>query len=446
MAAGGWMARDERLVRRPGLRVLVTGARGFIGRQVAAAIRHAGHEVVAGVRKARTGRVAPMREIDCDFSADLAPADWSERLVGIDAVVNCVGILRERGHDRFESVHVTGPVALFRACELAGIRRVVQVSALGSPEDGEFVASKHRGDAALAALDLDWVVLRPSVVYAVRGSYGGTSLLRAMAALPVVLPVPGNGRQPLDPVCAEDLAEVVVGSLEGRAGQRRIVEVVGPQTLTLEGYLTAWRDWLGLGRAMVMRVPPMFVTAAAGLGEVLGTGPLGRTMYRMLERGNTGATGAVEAVTAVLGRPPRSLQRVLDASPAFVQDRWHARLYFVGPLLRVALGVTWVASGVVGLMMARQDALAILSAAGLPGSALPLLQVASGVDIGLGVLSLRGWRPALTGALMLLSVLAYTAFIGIVLPSSWMDPLGGLLKNIVLVPALLAMMALAERR
>ena len=129
-----------------------------------------------------------------------------------------------------------------------------------------------------------------------------------------------------------------------------------------------------------------------------------------------------------------------------MQDRWHARLYFVGPLLRVALGVTWVASGVVGLMMARQDALAILSAAGLPGSALPLLQVASGVDIGLGVLSLRGWRPALTGALMLLSVLAYTAFIGIVLPSSWMDPLGGLLKNIVLVPALLAMMALAERR
>lgn len=428
------------------MRVLVTGARGFIGRQVGAAIMDAGHEVVAGVRKARAGRVAPMREIDCDFSAGLTLTDWRERLVGIDAVVNCVGILRERGRDRFESVHVTGPVALFRACELAGIRRVVQVSALGRPEDGEFVASKHRGDAVLAALDLDWVILRPSVVYTVRGSHGGTSLLRAMAALPAVLPVPGDGRQALDPVCAEDLARVVVGSLEGRAGPRRIIEVVGPQTLTLESYLAAWRRWLGLGRARVLRVPPLLVAVAAWMGEILGTGPLGRTINRMLARGNTGADGALEDVTAGLGRPPQSLQQALDANPAFDQDRWHARLYFVGPLLRVALGAVWVASGVVGFMMTPQSALAMLAAAGLPDSVLPLLQVASGIDIALGLLLLLGWRPVLTGALMLLAVLAYTVFIGVVLPSSWMDPLGGLLKNIVLVPALLAMMALAERR
>jgi uncharacterized protein YbjT (DUF2867 family) len=129
------------------VRVLVTGADGFIGRQMVAALRASGHQVLAGIRVAAT-RADGTDVVECDFINDLTPEHWRERLQGVDAVVNCVGILRERDDSSFESVHVKAPAALYQACTANGLRRVIQISALGNPQDDEFIASKHRGDAA----------------------------------------------------------------------------------------------------------------------------------------------------------------------------------------------------------------------------------------------------------------------------------------------------------
>src|SRR5690606_38717060 len=124
---------------------------------VVAALTIAGHEVVCAVRAARTdSRFAGLKAVACDMASDLRAEDWLPRLAGIDAVVNVAGILRERAADTFAAVHEQAPLALFRACHQLGIRRVIQISALGDPRDGEFIASKHRGDDALARLDLDW--------------------------------------------------------------------------------------------------------------------------------------------------------------------------------------------------------------------------------------------------------------------------------------------------
>lgn len=109
-----------------------------------------------------------------DFARMTTPESWRETLRGVDAVVNAAGILRETGRQTFARIHIGGPLALARACVEAGVKRFVQISALGQPGDGEFIASKHRFDEALLALSLEAVVLRPSVVYAASGSYGGT--------------------------------------------------------------------------------------------------------------------------------------------------------------------------------------------------------------------------------------------------------------------------------
>lgn len=147
------------------MRVLVTGAYGFIGAHIVAALVAAGHDVVCAVRGARVDTRFPgVRVIACDMARDLRSEDWLPRLAGVEAVVNCAGILRERGADTYAAVHEQAPLALFRACVDAGVRRVIQISALGDAGDGEFIASKHRCDAALATLELDWLVLRPSLV------------------------------------------------------------------------------------------------------------------------------------------------------------------------------------------------------------------------------------------------------------------------------------------
>jgi uncharacterized protein YbjT (DUF2867 family) len=430
------------------MRVLVTGAYGFIGAHIVAALIAADHDVVCAVRRARVdSRFPGLDAVACDMARDVHAEDWLPRLAGIDAVVNCAGILRERGVDTFNAVHESAPLALFHACQQTAIRRVIQISALGNAADGEFVASKHRGDVALSALDLDWLVLRPSLVYSARGSYGGSSLLRGLAALPGVLPLPGQGEQQVQPIAAEDVGAAVVAALARPTCTRQVIELVGPEVLMLRDYLLSWRRWLGFGSALVLRIPAPLVRAAATLGEHLGNGPLGQTMTGMLERGNVGAAQAATPLRDCLGLTPRSLQRALDEAPSQVQDRWHARLYFLLPALRVLIALLWIGSGVVGWLTSPASAMASAPGSSLPASTLlALAKVTGTIDLLLGVLCLLRWRPRLVLSLMLLMLLGYTLGIGTVWPAHWLDPLGGLLKNLPLIAALAILLATDERR
>jgi len=427
------------------MRILLTGAYGFIGSGIAAALRGAGHVVVPAVRRPRAGDAVV---IGCDLGRDVRPEQWLPRLAAIDAVVNCAGILRERRGETFQAVHCDAPIALFEACVRLGIRRVVQVSALGNPGDAEFLASKHRCDAALGRLPLDWTVLRPSLVYSPMGAYGGTSLLRAMACLPRLLFVPGRGEQRVQPVDLADLSAAVVACLAvGPRAHGQVIEVAGPQVMTIREYLVAWRDWFGLEAARVVEVPPWLTSAGCMAGEWLGRGPLGRTMQRMLDHHNVAAPDALPRLETVLRLRPASLAESLAARPCQVQDRLHAFTYFVYPLLLVAVAAAWIASGAVGFVTPADEVRGLFAHAGLPPAAgPPLAWLASALDVVLGFLVLVRRFAPLAILLMLASVAVYTLVIGAVWPAYWLDPFGGLLKNLVIAPALLFLYAWSRQR
>jgi uncharacterized membrane protein YphA (DoxX/SURF4 family) len=150
---------------------------------------------------------------------------------------------------------------------------------------------------------------------------------------------------------------------------------------------------------------------------------------------------------AISGVSPLSLKEALDFAPSFVQDRWHARLYFLGPVLRVAIAILWIGSGLVGFLTPMISSQELFASAELPTAmAAPAVFAASTVDLVLGVLALIGWRPAVVAGLMCASLLVYTVFIGVVFPSLWFEPFGGLLKNLPLIPAVLVMGVLSRRR
>ncbi|MBN8923688.1 MAG: epimerase [Rhodanobacter sp. 68-29] len=430
------------------MRVLVTGAYGFIGAHIVAALVGAGHEVICAVRQARVdSRFPGLKAVACDMASDVRSDDWLPRLDGIDAVVNCAGILRERGGDTYAHVHELAPLALFQACLQRGIRRVIQISALGNADDSEFVASKHRSDAALATLDLDWLVLRPSLVYSVHGSWGGSSLLRALAALPGALPLPGGGTQPVQPIAAEDVGATVVAALARPSCTRETIELVGPEVMNLRDYLLAWRRWLGFGHVRIVAIPIALARWLAACGDLLGDGPLGRTTMRMLERGNTGATHASAQLRDRLGVAPRTLLHALDETPSHVQDRWHARLYFWLPTLRILMAVLWIGSGVTGWLTSLADMQALTSGGMLSGDTLVMLARLTGTaDLLLGVLCLLHWRSRLVLGAMLLMLLGYTLGVGTLWPAQWLEPFGGLLKNLPLIAALAILLATDERR
>lgn len=431
------------------MRVLVTGAYGFIGSHIVAALSAAGHEVVCAVRRGRLDTRFPgMLAISCDMARDVTPDVWLPRLNGIDAVVNCAGILREHRADRYETVHVQAPLALFEAAARAGVHRVVQVSALGRADDGEFIASKHRCDEQLAKLGLNATILRPALVYSVRGSYGGSSLLRAMAAMPAVIPLPDIATRPcVQPIAAEDVALAVVAALSDPPFGVETLELVGPEPMGLGDYLQCWRRWLGLPPALLWAMPTTWVRMACRVGELLGRGPLGETMQRMLEHGHLAQSPALPQMRSRLGLVPRTLERAMAEAPSHVQDRWHARLYFALPLLRICIGLLWIASGVIGWWLPR-DAVNAATQGGLlsQSAALVIARGTASADLLLGTLCMLRWRPRPVLAGMLLMLFGYTLGIGTLWPTHWLDPLGGLLKNLPLMAALVLLLATEEKR
>lgn len=423
-------------------RVLLLGAGGFIGSHVAAALVGAGWQVTRAVRP---GRALRDGEIDCDLARLREPADWLPLLDGIDAVVNAAGILREKGDDRFETIHVSSPLALARACVERGITRFVQVSALGAPDDGEFIASKHRFDRALLECLPRALVLRPSVVCSATGSYGGTSLLRALAATPGMMALPGNGHWPLQPLVAEDLAALVVAGL--RSGCHGVYEVGGPQAMPLRDYQLRWRAWLRVGGTRCVQVPTRLIDLLVALGERLGQGPMGTTMWRMLKRGNTTDAGAHARLQRDFGTAPRDLDVVLAASPSQVQDRWHAQLYLLATPLKLAVIALWLLSAAAGWLTPAARIEALAAGSGLSQLSPVLLARSTALlDLALAVWLMLTPRPRPVVALMGLSVVAFTVAFGVLIPGLWLDPLGGLAKNLVVLPALAALWVLCERR
>jgi uncharacterized protein YbjT (DUF2867 family) len=428
------------------VRVLLTGANGFLGRHLLAGLLQAGHEVVPAVRRpAETDRLLPRpASIAIDLNRDVEPATWRPRLAGIDAVVNCAGILQGRGRQSIAAIHDLAPRALFAACAAAGVRRVIQISAISAAAAAgtAYASSKQRADDFLAGLDLDWVILRPSLVMA-RGAYGGTAVFRGLAALPV-MPIPGDGAQAFTPIHMGDLTATVLRILATPSIARVVIDPVGPDTISLRALLTRLRRWLGFAPAPIVGVPLPLIRLAGRIGDVVG-GTINSTAIRQLEYGNA---GSVADFTRLSGIVPRSLEAALLAEPAQVQDRWHARLYFVRPALRVALALLWLASGAIGLLQPATRILPLLASLGLdsPGIAWTIAWASCAADLAIGVAVLARWRPALLAAIQGAVVASYTVALSVAAPALWLDPFGPLLKNLPILAAIAALAALEHER
>lgn len=427
------------------MRVLLLGASGFIGRELLAALAARGHRVTAGVRR-RAG--TPPFGADLAMTLDLNHATdveaWTPLLADCDAVVNCAGVLQGTRAQSIDAIHRAAPIALFQACERVGVRRVVQISAISAElaAGTAYAVTKLAADDHLRSTSLEWTVLRPSLVVA-RGAHGGTAFFRALAALPFAIPVPGDGHQAFQPIHVADLAQLVATAVEDDLLVHKTIDVVGPDVVTLRRLLEDYRRWLGLAPVPVLSIPRGLVRAAAWLGGIVG-GPLNATALAQLDYGNTGDFAAFERVAGVKVRTWRNM---LAMEPAHAQDRWHARLYFVRPLLRASLAVLWVVSAIAGAFAIAPWAPRLASAAALPaawtGAILAALCL---LDLGIGMLVWRRWRPPLVALLQMIVIGGYTVVATLLWPSLWADPLGVLLKNLPILAAVLALGAIEEER
>ena len=286
--------------------ILVTGATGFIGRHLIAALRSQDRATRCLVRSEARGHL--LEQLGCTLArGDIGdPASLRAACNGVEVVVHLVAIIRGKPSD-YEHVMSEGTRALIEAASDAHIRRFILVSALGLSDSTRdltpYYQAKWQEEEVLKASGLEYVIFRPSFVF---GRDGGVlpTFLRLVRNSPLT-PVLGPGTQLMQPVAVEDVASHLVRAIDLEAARNQTFDLAGPDRLSSNELYSLIARLLGRRRWLV-HVPFRLAHVQAALFERLPRFPFTRDQLKMLAAGDN--VGDVEATSKVFGLPLMPLE------------------------------------------------------------------------------------------------------------------------------------------
>ncbi|MGI4768734.1 MAG: complex I NDUFA9 subunit family protein [Janthinobacterium lividum] len=317
MMAGSELATNSK--------VTVFGGSGFLGRHVVRALARGGFRVMAGCRRPDLanylmplGRVGQIQVVQTNIRY---PASLAAALRQSEVAINLVGVLTESGNQTFESIHVAGARAMAKAAKEAGVRRFVQVSAIGADAESDslYARSKARAEEAVREVYPDAVILRPSVVFGPEDDF--FNRFAAMARFSPALPLIGGGHTRFQPVFVGDVADVVTLAAEGGATPGAVYELGGPGIKTFRELMEYVLATTQRRRALVpipfgaMQFPAAATETLSGL--MMGLFPktllMTRDQVRLLGHDNVVSEAAIAEGRTLqgLGNEPRAIESVV---------------------------------------------------------------------------------------------------------------------------------------
>lgn len=311
------------------MKVLVTGASGFVGSHVIEGLLAAGHGVRGLSRTLPTGA---RRHEGCEYVDGVDVGDRStmsaKMFDGVDAVVHLVGIIQEAGKKQtFRRIHVDGTRNVVDAAKSSpltpnngGTRRFVYMSAIGTEANSpaEYSRTKYEAEQIVIESGLPYTIFRPSIILGVDGEfvaqmaelikYGGLPI-----KLPVpVIPVPGSGMNKFQPIYVDDLVSSVVKSLTDESGPtpsaNKTYEIGGATQVTFNELLSGFARSMGVRKPMVHAPVPILRVAAMVMEAVMPKPPVTRDQLANLGRDNTTES---RAITEVFGITPLGFDEML---------------------------------------------------------------------------------------------------------------------------------------
>jgi uncharacterized protein YbjT (DUF2867 family) len=308
-------------------RIAVLGGSGFIGRYVVQRLAARGDVIAVGCRHAEDAKfLQPMGNVGQIVAVNVGITDEAllrAFVAGSRAVVNCVGILVERGGLSFESAHHTGPARLARLAREAGVERLVHLSAIGADPGSAsaYARTKAQGEQAVQDVFPTATILRPSVVFGPEDQF--FNRFAAMALVSPVLPLIGGGRTRFQPIYVGDVADAVVRCVDDASTGGRLYELGGPKTYTMRQLFELVLDEIGRKRVLI-DLPFGIAALQARLFSLLPNPPLTPDQVEMLKYDNVVAAGALTLET--LGIEPTAVEAILPTYlDRFRRGGWYER-------------------------------------------------------------------------------------------------------------------------
>ncbi|SDO25430.1 Uncharacterized conserved protein YbjT, contains NAD(P)-binding and DUF2867 domains [Afipia sp. GAS231] len=432
-------------------KILVLGASGLIGRFVTDDLRLRGFQVFGVARQFSPSQRQSAADLELPVmsmdAAALSRLIWERE---IDVVVNCLGVLQDGPGSDTGAVHRDFVARLLAAIRDSGRPvRLVHISIPGAANEDRtaFSQTKREAERLIAASGAAYAILRPGFVVA-PAAYGGSAMLRALAAFPLQLPAE-EAATPFQPVAVEDIAATIawlaLRDIDDAATRAVAWDMMQPQPVTLSGVIDQFRWSLGTSRWPRVTMPAFLLDLGARLGDLanrLGWMPPMRfTAIAELRRGVTGdPSGWMEATGIV----PKTIAQAVGGHVATIQDKWFARLFPVKALVIASLSLFWTVSGFIALFISYSAATGILSSHGFPPSLIgPVTVLTSLTDMSIGVLIAFRRTCAIGLVAGILASLGYMVGAAILTPDLWIEPLGALVKTgpaiVLMLVALLIM-------
>jgi len=295
-------------LERPG-RVLVTGATGFVGRGLVAALAENGVVVRALVHRGREAVVArPGVEVVQGSVTD--PRSLHHAMERVDAVVHLVAVIRERPPTvTFQRINVEGTRNVVRAARDAGVHVFVHLSALGAQDTPHlrYAYSKWQGEQEVRAGGIPFTILRPSIMFG-EGDEFFVTLAGLVRAFPIV-PIAGPGTNKFQPIAVSDVVRCIVQCLRDRHHRDQLYEIGGPEQLSYGEIITLLARILEVHRWRLHIPLFIFRIQAAGIECLLSRPPVTSEQLKYLDIDNV---TELDSVRRHFGFVPLSLRADLQ--------------------------------------------------------------------------------------------------------------------------------------
>src|SRR5256884_7973363 len=279
--------------------ILITGATGYIGRHLVARLVAQGERPRCLVRDInRAKRLLPVDKVELVQGATTSPDSLHAAVQDVDTIIHAAFLTADRKQstgNEYEKTNVQGTANLIKAAKKAGVKRIIEISGLGTKPDkpGSYMQGRYLAEKMLKESGMDWTIIQPSVLFGKNAPFikGLSDLISTAPVVPLI----GGGKVLFQPIYVEDVVTVIIKTLEDPVRTtNKTYTIGGPAYFSFTQVIDELLHTMHKTRIKAPAPTPLVGVGAAVMEAVLPKPPLTRAAMTLFSFNNTTDLNSVE--------------------------------------------------------------------------------------------------------------------------------------------------------